>query len=145
MQACARCDKLVCQPCVPLPDGPPEADCAILATLEDLRSIPYVRRLAVATANLGLSRREIPNWMADVIFEYRGSLRLPDGRAVHLPDTAIDDVFNNDGSFRWLSDFMKFADRPMRQAPQKRVLKRLRLIDLAFRIDKPQIARHFGR
>ena len=32
-----------------------------------------------------------------------------------------------------------------RMKPQERVLARLRLIDLAFRIARPDIARHFGR
>ncbi|WP_413207889.1 hypothetical protein [Rhodospirillum sp. A1_3_36] len=102
-----------------------------------------LRRVATGTVGLGLSRREIPNWMADSIFGYEGVIQWPGGRPFPVPDTLIDDAFNNDGSFRWLSDFMRFAEVPPRQKPQARVLQRLRLLDLAFWIDKPDIARHF--
>ncbi len=53
-----------------------------------------------------ISRRENPNWMADVIFGYRGSILWSHGRPFTVRDSAIDDAFNNDGSFRWLG-FLK--------------------------------------
>lgn len=62
-----------------------------------------------------------------------------------VSDTAIDEAFNDDGSFRWLSDFLRFAEMEPRQRPQARVLDRLRLIDLALRIAKPERARLIGR
>jgi len=116
-----------------------------MASIQELRTTSYFRRLAIATTNLGLSRREIPNWMADVIFDFEGTIRSLEGRNVEVKDTAIDDAFNNDGSFRWLSDFVGFADESPRQAAQHRVINRLQLLDLAFKIDKPEIALHFGR
>ena len=116
-----------------------------VATCEQLLNLHYFARLAIATANLDMPRRKIPDWMATTIYLYDGLIVWPDGLPFLIPDTAIDDAFNDDGSFRWLSDFLKFAVRSPRQKPQRRILPRLRLIDLAFRIDKPDIARHFGR
>lgn len=99
------------------------------------------QRLAMATKALELTRREIPNWVADTIFGFEGHKVSSDGTPFEVSDTDIDDAFGNDGSFRWLSDFMSFADTPPKQNPQRRVLARLRLIDLAFRIAHPERAR----
>ena len=59
---------------------------------------------------------------------------------VDTGDETIDLAFGDDGSFRWLSDFLSFASEPPKQKPQRRVLTRLRLIDLAFRIEHPKRA-----
>lgn len=120
------------------PDSPPPRKTVVVATNFELSRIWYFRRLAIATCALDLSRREIPNWIADVIFSYEGRILWPNGEEFRISDTAIDDVFGNDGSFRWISDFLKFGSlRAPRQKPQYRIIKRLRLIDLAFRIAHP--------
>lgn len=80
----------------------------------------------------------MPNWIADVIFRYEGQITWGNGDRFVIADTAIDHAFNEDGSFRWISDFLNFAETPPRQRPQDRVLARLRLIDLAFRIAYPE-------
>jgi len=145
MFLCSKCNRYVCNPCqTPYKhSGDPRE--VFMASTAQLRSRAYVRRLAIATRNLGLSRREIPNWMADVIFEFEGVIRSHDRQVLTITDTAIDDAFGNDGSFRWLSDFMAFAEKPLRQNPQMRVIVRLQLLDITFKIDKPEIAKHFGR
>lgn len=50
-------------------------------------------------------------------------------------DTEVDDTFA-DPDFHWISDFPSFTD-----VPPRRVLARLRLIDLYFRIKYPERAR----
>ena len=145
MFLCSKCNRSVCNPCqTPYKRSDKVAE-VFMARPAALRSRSYFRRLAIATRNLGLSRREIPNWMANTIFRFEGVIRSHDGQALNITDTAIDDAFRNDGSFRWLSDFMGFAERPLRQSPQMRVVVRLQLLDIAFKIDKPEIAKHFGR
>jgi len=139
---CLKCKRIVRCPCFPARKAPNVIFCAPHFRL---LSKPYFRRLAIATANLGITRREIPNWMADVLFGYEGVIIDAVGMPVELRDTAIDDAFNDDGSFRWLSDFMRFSHVPMKQNPQYKLVARLTLIDLAFKIDKPDIARHFSR
>ncbi len=83
-----------------------------------------------------LSRRDFADWLADTIFGFEGRIVGPDGRPFPVTDTLIDDAFNGDGSFRWLSDFLRLADNPPKQRPQRRVLSRYRIIELALRINK---------
>jgi hypothetical protein len=95
------------------------------------------RMLALATdmQKLNLSRRQIPDWMADRLYGFEGEILDEDGRPFELDDEAIDLAFNNDGSFRWLSDFFRVTKEPPRQRAQRRILQRLRLIYLALCIE----------
>ncbi len=115
-----------------------------VATDWKLSRISHVQRLALATINVkqekDLSRREIPHWIANVIYGYEGRILWPVGRVFEIGDETIDLAFGDDGSFRWLSDFLSFASEPPKQKPQRRILTRLRLIDLAFRIEYPKRA-----
>lgn len=149
MPICVQCRSDVVRPCVP-GAGQRLPQSAVVAPSEhDLRRLSYFRRLAIATANLkashGLSRRRIPDWIAETIHFYDGVILTPHGRPWTISDTLIDDAFNNDGSYRWLSDFMRFATEPPKQRPQDRVIARLRLLSLAFQIAHPDVARHFCR
>lgn len=144
MPYCTKCLRLVCTPCTPANDNyPPKL--VIVASDSELLRRSYFQRLAIATKALELPRREIPNWVADVIYACEGSIVWPNGDRFVIDDEDIDAAFNDDGSFRWLSDFLRFAEVPPRQAPQLRVLSRLRLIDLAMRIAHPSWAGHIGR
>lgn len=137
---CIRCGRDVCNPCSAKPEGRKPVKIVTVAADHQLLRRSHFQRLAMAVRALELTRRDIPNWMADVIFGFDGEIRWPGGRVFTVTDTDIDEAFNDDGSFRWLSDFMLFSDREARQAPQFRVLKRLRLLDLAFRIAHPDRA-----
>ena len=149
MPLCVKCNRVVCTPCIRAKTEVDSHPKIVVATDEELTRRSYFQRLAIAAAALmaeaEVSRREFPNWMADVILSYEGKVMWPHGGPFTVRDTAIDDAFNNDGSFRWLSGFINFAEAAPRQNPQYRILTRLRLIDLAFKIDKPDVARHFGR
>lgn len=136
---CRKCGRKACIPCVPQ-DQKPARYFVVVATDKQLLRRSYFHRLAMATKALSMPRREIPNWIADTLFNFNGRIIWPNGHPFEISDTAIDDAFFNDGSFRWLSDFMGFADEAPRQAPQRRLLARLRLIDLAFRIAYPDRA-----
>lgn len=94
----------------------------------------HVQYLAKYVAALSMSSRELPNFMADNIFEFKGAILWPDGRIFEVGDTDIDDAFNNDDSFRWVRDFRRRANVPLIQTPQARLIPRYRLIDLAVRI-----------
>ena len=133
MPFCDRCGRDVCKPCSfkPVNDN---RRVIVVARDDELRRRSHVRRLAMATRALNLPRREIPNWLADTTFGYRGRITWSGGKVFEIGDEDIDAAFNHDGSFRWLSDFLNFANRTPEIAPQDRVLERLRLIDLAFRI-----------
>jgi len=104
---------------------------------QGLRLDSREKMLALATdmQKLNLSRRQIPDWMADRIYGFEGEILDEDGRAFELDDEAIDLAFNNDGSFRWLSDFFRVTKEPPRQRAQRRVLQRLKLIYVALCIE----------
>jgi hypothetical protein len=95
------------------------------------------RMLALATdmQKLKLSRRQIPDWMADRLYGFEGEILDEDGQPFELDDEAIDLAFNNDGSFRWLSDFFRVTKEPPRQRAQRRIYQRLKLIYLALCIE----------
>lgn len=90
--------------------------------------------LAKRVAALDMPSREIPNWMADTIYGFRGAILWPDGRPFTLGDEDIDNAFGNDGSFRWLRSFRARADNPLKQTPQEGLEDRLRLLDVVFQI-----------
>lgn len=148
MPLCVKCKREVCNPCL-RGSSLGERQRIVVASDDELTRLSCFRRMAMATASLvrseGISRRRFPDWLADTIYGYEGEIVWAHGGAFTISDTAIDDAFNNDGSFRWLWGFVRFADETPRQAPQQRVLARLRLIELAFQIAKPDIARHFRR
>jgi hypothetical protein len=136
---CNLCGHDVCKPCAFKPANE-NSRTIIVASEAELCRRSHFQRLSMATRALGISRREIPNWMADVIFGFRGRIMWPDGKVFEVGDEDIDAAFNDDGSFRWLSDFLHFASVNPKQKPQERVIVRLRLIDLAFRIAYPERA-----
>lgn len=111
----------------------------IVASDTELHRLPHFQRLAIATGALTISRRHLPNLIADTLYSFRGTIVWPNGTPFELPD--VDDAFGEDGSFRWISDFVRFAEEGPRQHPQQRILARLRLIDLYFRIMYPERAR----
>ena len=110
-----------------------------VASDRQLRRKSHFQRLAIATAALDVPRRELVNVIGDKLYSSEGQMLWPDDTPFALPD--IDDVFGGDGSFRWVSDFIHFALTPPRQLPQKRILDRLRVIDLYFRQEHEERAR----
>lgn len=93
-----------------------------------------VQYLGRRLKGLNLSRREIPNWIANAVFFFEGRILWSTGTPFELSDTGIDDVFGDDASCRWCGYLLRFADVPPKQRPQARVLPRLRLISLALSI-----------
>ncbi len=144
MQFCRKCGKKVCSPCVPVFEIERQRT-VIIASYAQLMRRSHHYRLAMVIRGLleeyQLSRRAYATWLAGILFDESILVLHRDGRPYEITDTLIDDVFNNDGSFRWLSDFLEFADEPIRQSPQKRVLERLRVMDLGIRIAFPERAR----
>lgn len=124
----------------PVSASEPNTRSVVMATDFQLGCIPHVSRLAIAAVAEGFSRREWPNAIADAVYSFEGTIYFADGRKFEPSDTEIDDTFA-DPEFRWISDFLSFADIPPRQRPQRRVIARLRLIDLYFRIKHPERAR----
>lgn len=111
-----------------------------VASFTELSRPSHVQRLAVATEALNYSRRKFLDELADAIFAMEGRIFHPNGSVFPVPATLIDDTFA-DADARWLSDFKRFAVDPPRQKPQNKVMPRLQLIDLYFRIRYPERAK----
>ncbi len=138
-------------------------------TDDQLADCAVQRRMAMVVANTELARRPFVDCCADLVYGFasqasvvaseqrdealnKGDLRdlqsqfggffWEDGRPYNVPD--VDEVFG-EPSFKWVSDFKKFAFVESRQRPQKRVIERLRLIYLAIEVWNPVIARHILR
>ncbi|WP_051088985.1 hypothetical protein [Woodsholea maritima] len=111
-----------------------------------LLSVSYSSRLAIVIANLGLSRRALADDMAHHLYLYEGVIRnRASGKVIMLDDEAIERAFNNDGSFRWISEFIRRGERPGQRRMQERTFERLALLDLYIKIKHPAIARHLAR
>lgn len=115
----------------------------------DVLTKSYYHKLAKAVAELHhndgryMSRRGVPDWMADQLFREDVRFVRKDGSPFKISDTSIDEAFNDDGTFRWLSYLVAFADSPPRQAPQSRLAPRLILLSLAFWVAHPKVAQGF--
>ncbi|MCB1935507.1 MAG: hypothetical protein KDF59_06160 [Nitrosomonas sp.] len=98
----------------------------------------YRRRLWIALRNEGISRRTWPDVLAATIYDFDGEILNPNGTPWDVP--YIDDVM---GDPRWISALLEECNgEPCRDT---RMIERLRLLDLYFRIKRPHIQRHFGR
>ena len=107
-----------------------------VATLEQLQSTPYRRRLKMAVENTGNGQREWPTAIQDALLHAdRRNIGLyyTSGQRFIIP--LVDDVWNDNE--RYMREFM---------ASEECVYpERDRLIDLYFRIMMPDVARHFER
>lgn len=111
-----------------------------------LRSQAVVQRLAMVVSALDVSRRDMPNWMADQFeaFDRNGGRFIwKDGEPFRPP--VVDMWLPQDDSFTWFSDLKKMAVNPPRQLPQWRVLPRLQLLYLAIAAWRPEVALHIIR
>jgi hypothetical protein len=116
--------------------------CAIIQIPPDiiLRRPATVHRLAIAVRGLSVSRRSVPDFILDAILAADRPIRNADGSTFHRCSVDVDAAFNDDGSFRWVSDFLSFAETAPKQRAQARTILRLRLIYLAVAIQFPKIA-----
>lgn len=110
----------------------------IVASKQELADTHYRKRLWLAARNMPYSRRKWLDKLAEAIYGFQGAILLPDGRQFPLPD--IDQIM---GDPRWFSYYFEDIDgEPKRDV---RLIERLRIIDLFFRISKPDIQCHLGR
>ena len=134
----------VCAPNLALNNnGSTKKRIVIVPHASQLLTKAYYTKLAIASSNLKMSRRNFPDWMADALFLRDVEFRFRDGRLYEIADDEIDFAFS-DPSFRWLSDFTDLQRLPLKQKPHYTIELRLRLIALSFLVDYPAIAQHFA-
>lgn len=119
----------------------PPKNTIFTASRNELTNSHYVRRLWIAARNVKISRRKWPDEIARAIYGFKGRILCSDNRLWPVPD--VDAVL---GDARWFSYWFEADDTRDDYWPKRevRLLERIRIIDLYFRIDKPDIARHFG-
>lgn len=145
MPFCIHCHRHVEHPCVDSNDPGPDDDWFVVVTGADvLRRPRYLRSLSQGALYImekeGLTARRMGVWMDERIHGYAGNIIWPDGTRFDRPAGLVIDAFNGDTSFRWIGDFLRFNhERPLRPA-QNRVVDRLRVLDLAIQIARPDIS-----
>lgn len=110
----------------------------VIEPMETLNNPSYKKRLWLAARNMNISRRNWPNVIAEAIYNFDGDIIISNGMRWPIP--LVDDVL---GDPRWFSYYFEMEDDEPRR--DVRLLERIRLIDLYFKIAHPQLARHFGR
>ena len=117
---------------------------AYVATTAELMNEHYYRRLWMAVRNLPISRREWLDTLADCLRDTCDIVILHrSGEAFAIP--YVDEIMGDDPENRWFSLYLKADPSGERPSRQSRMLERVQLLDLYFRIKHPDIARHFGR
>lgn len=101
-----------------------------------LVSPDYLHQLASFYRGLEQPRREIPNWIADTLADWEGGISYFEHHDFTPDDEAIDRAFNYEGSFRWISDFVKFSEEKPKQNAQYRIMDRLFIMSAAAAIDE---------
>lgn len=112
-----------------------------VATDEELKDPVYYRRLWLATRNVPIPRREWLDAIADAVRDFEGDLLTRENRRYNMP--CVDKTFGDDPDMRWMGHFMEStmnSDMPMHKS---RIVERLRLIDLYFRIKCPDLTSRF--
>lgn len=101
-------------------------------------SSSYKKRLWLAARNMNISRRRWPDVIADAIYNFEGYIVIDNGMLWPIPD--VDNVL---GDPRWFSYYFEEVEGEPRR--EVRLIERLRLLDLYFKIKHPNIARHFDK
>lgn len=96
----------------------------------------YLHQLASFYQSLKHPRREIPNWMADTLASWEGGISYQESFEFYADDESIDRAFNYEGSFRWISDFVKFSEQKPKQNAQYRIMDRLLIMSAAAAINE---------
>lgn len=151
MDLCIKCRQNVCTPCVPVQGEAANDNVGIirLTPVCELLTVERYNAMAVQSAQLDVSSRMFPDFVADTIFGFGGVILgrlgqpwLPDDVAIdnafrarkHWVTSDDDDPLNRNHDFRWIRSFFARAKKPLKQTPQTAMLPRLELIDLALRI-----------
>lgn len=120
-------------------DGKPKKR-IILPKDNEILTIEYVSALALALVRLGLSREKFISWLTDQLYNEKYEFYYSDGDTKFpILLCTVYKAFNDDCSFRWISDFEKFAYKPLLQKPHKSHLMRLQLITLAIKAARPDL------
>ncbi|MPT47980.1 MAG: hypothetical protein E2598_06110 [Sphingobium sp.] len=110
----------------------------MVATRQQLLSLDAIEGLADSLNELPIGRREVLNWLADVLhnwIEDGGTVLTEEGKELIIYSGIVDDAHGEDGSGSWISVQRRRKEHsPPQRRPRQSMLLRLQLYDAAFRI-----------
>lgn len=112
----------------------------------ELRNPLYLSDLKRAASSSAVPRRQWRDAIAYAIDRFdrqNGVVLDSEGREWEIPD--VDDVFPDDPDQRWFSTWVQTAPKAGRARVHKNTLERVRMIDLYFKIETPDLAHGFGK
>ena len=117
----------------------------IVATNSELLNTHYYKRLWLAARNISIPRRGWLDEIADCFCRFQGSIVYRSGKLYPIP--FVDDVFDTDKNpdMRWMSHYLRADKSELVPFKMSKQIERLRLIDLYFRIEYPEVSKHFGK
>lgn len=96
----------------------------------------FVHELAKKIEAQKLSRQKSIGWLDEKLFhELKLRVFHANGAEFHVYPGIYEDAYFGSMDYRWNTDIKAFADRMPQRAPNKKLLLRLWLWDLAFKID----------
>lgn len=108
----------------------------ILAAEKIIRTRQRYQALGKSMSNLGLSRQKSIDWLDQKLFhELDRPVFHAHGEEFHIYPGIYEDAYFGSFDYRWNSDVKVFADLMPQRAPNKNLLLRLWLWDLAFKVD----------
>lgn len=113
---------------------------AEITVLDDAQLLTreYLHLVGKAFKEAGLSRFGMADWLTETISTWTaldGRACDSKGRPIQMNEQMVEAAFDQGQWFTWATDVKQFADRLPARRPKKSLLPRLRVIDLAFRID----------
>lgn len=96
-----------------------------------IASTRQMQKLARLLNYIDVPRRQVPEWVTNTFYAFEGYVIDEHGRDVAVDVDDFYAAFNEDEEFRWISDFLKWADVTPRQRAQRRVMPRLRYLSAA--------------
>ena len=106
-----------------------------MPTSEEVCEPEAYKKLAEYLASKGISRRKIPDFIADILYNEDFQFVDKNGKIIEFDDEVVDRVFGEDESCRWFGDFMERRFEAWKQVPQERVIKRLVIISAVMKAD----------
>ncbi|OYU75726.1 MAG: hypothetical protein CFE32_13170 [Alphaproteobacteria bacterium PA3] len=99
------------------------------------KAAALAKRFQERISSYSLSRRELSSWLVEKLYFFDGEALNADGTPYCICKIDLDEMLKDDSSYRWYGDFIKMATTKPKQPIQDRIIPRLRVIELALKID----------
>jgi hypothetical protein len=109
-------------------------DAIQLAADEVFLSAAFLNQLAQHLVKLDKPRRQLAEWISDHLNALDGEYDVFDGhgRWMDFHDEIVSAAFGHDESYKYLSDVLRYTERPATRRPSDSILLRFQLLAIAF-------------